>query len=133
VEAEDMSTPAIVLIVSTLPIIESLLGTYVALQGNQAAFRDGHGESAQEAVDRHRPQLIIVDVEHQDGFSPAAFIQRQRDRGIPVLAFSGSRDEADIRAAAEPYKIPWFALPIEQTRFAAIVAAAFDSGCGGVA
>ena len=67
-----MSTQATVLIVSTVPVVESMLGMYVGRQGYQAAFHTADGESAQEAVDWYRPQMIIVDVEHADGFSRAS-------------------------------------------------------------
>ncbi len=107
-----MTEPATVLIVSTDWMIGALVSAYVEREGFRAVVYDRRRGSASDAVERHQPELIIVDVDHPDGFSQA-FVREQRVRGTQVVVFSPGRFADDVRIIAEQSTLPWFGMPIE--------------------
>ena len=88
-----------VLVVSTDPVIGGIVGLLVELSEHRPVFDDGR-ELPEAALTRHLPHLVLVDVEHRDGFSPE-FIAHAEREGVRVVAF-GHRDpvgEIERRAA----------------------------------
>jgi DNA-binding response OmpR family regulator len=116
---DEPTSLGIALIVSTDAMIGALLGVYAEAAGYRAAFDDGDRSPA-DAVGRYRPTVILVDVDHRDGFSPA-FIRRQQEAGIPVIAFSPRRERHEVEQRARAFGLPSFALPIELSGFRGVL------------
>jgi DNA-binding NtrC family response regulator len=114
---------ATVLIVSTDDRVNILVGAFVEYAGHRPVFHNDPAELPQVAVDRHQPRLIIVDIDHPDGFSPA-FIEYQREIGRPVVAFSASRLDEEVSAAALRLSVPYFSFPIKPEPFEHLLATA---------
>ena len=104
-----------VLIVSTDPFIGALLGLLAELHGCSVAFDDGH-ESPRAAVRHHRPELLLVDVDHRDGAS-GAFLGDMRKAGIKVILYGPRQTPPRVRARAEECALPWLALPVGHQEF----------------
>ncbi len=105
-----------VLIVSTDPLTAALLGAFSELEQLSVAVHDDPAESPAAAIARHQPDLVLVDVDHPDGFQPD-LLARLRLSGIAVVAFSPGRLGPDVRALAEPHGLPWIELPLDPARF----------------
>jgi hypothetical protein len=116
---DEQTSRGIALIVSTDAVIAALLGVYAEAVGYRAAFDEGDS-SPGDAVAEYRPAVILVDVDHRDGFSPA-FIRRQQAAGIPVVVFSPRRDPHEVEYLAHPFGVPSFALPIELSGFRGVL------------
>jgi len=111
-----VTSPALtVLIVSTEPIIGALVALYVQLHEYRAVLADER-HSPQDEVNRSGAHLIIVDVDHHDGFSPE-FVRRQRAAGRRVIAFSPKLLGSEVRERAATMGLLSFALPIEPQQF----------------
>lgn len=113
-----MSAPA-VLIVSTDPIIGALLGLYVEFHDYRARY-PSPDQSPSEAVAQSGATIIVVDVDHRDGFSPE-FVQRQRAAGRRVIAFSPKLSDGEVRDRASALQLPSFAMPIDAAAFRVIL------------
>jgi DNA-binding response OmpR family regulator len=112
------------LIISTDPLVAALLGAWAELERYRPVFDQG-GESPQAAVERHRPALLLVDVEHRDGASDE-FLRRQREAGRPVVLYGSGRTREDVRARAERHGLGWLVLPADRTAFADTLAKAVE-------
>jgi DNA-binding response OmpR family regulator len=108
-----------VLIVSTEPIIGALLALYVEVHNYRAVLADER-KSPESEVQQSGASLILVDVDHRDGFSPA-FVARQRSAGRRVIAFSPKYLANEVRERAATLQLPSFALPIEPEQFRALL------------
>jgi DNA-binding NtrC family response regulator len=103
------------LIISTDPLVAALLGGWAELARYRPVFDQG-GEPPQAAVARHRPGLLLVDIEHRDGASDA-FLRRQREAGLPVILYGSGRRRDDVRSRAERHGLAWLLLPADQATF----------------
>ena len=108
-----------VLIVSTDPVIGALLALYVEVHQYRAAVLE-EGEPPATAVTRSDARILIVDVEHRDGFTPA-FIAGQRAAGRRVIAFSPKLLLQEVRQRAEVLDIEAFAMPLDAVHFKAML------------
>ena len=104
-----------VLIVSTDPVVGALLGLLAELEGCAVTFDDGH-ESPWAAVEHHRPQLLLVDVDHRDGASDA-FLEHVRRAGLKVILYGPRQVPPKVKARAEECALPWFTLPLAGEEF----------------
>lgn len=107
-----------VLIVSTDSPTATLLGAFAEVEGYEVSIHDDARESPHAAIDRSRPDLILIDIDHPDGFAPE-FLERLRKSGIRAVAFSPGRLTSEVRERAEPYGLPTITLPIDPAAFRA--------------
>ena len=108
------------LIVSTDSPTATLLGAFAEVEGYDVEIHDDTRESPEAAVRRARPHLILLDIDHPDGFAPD-FLADLRQRGVPAVAFSPGRLTAEVREKAEPYGLPTITLPIDPQAFGAVL------------
>jgi DNA-binding NtrC family response regulator len=117
-----MTSGSTVLIVSTDPVIGALLGLLAEVEQHRPVYDQGD-ESPQAALNRHRPRLVLLDVEHPDGFSPE-FLARAEREGVKIVVF-GHRDlPSEVRQQAEARDITWLALPTDRATFGRTLAEA---------
>jgi hypothetical protein len=118
----DITKGSTVLVVSTDPVIGGLLGLLVELEEHRPVFAAGE-LSPQAAVNRHRPHLVLVDVEHRDGFSPE-FLAHAEQQGVSVVAFGHRHPPGELRGLAEARGLSWLALPTDRATFTRTLAEA---------
>ncbi len=109
-----------VLIVSTDSPTATLLGAFAEVEGYEVSIHDDARESPLAAIRRARPDLILLDVDHPDGFAPD-FLRELRASGIRAIAFSPGRLTAEVRERAEPYGLPTITLPIDPSSLRAVL------------
>jgi DNA-binding response OmpR family regulator len=110
------------LIISTDPLVAALLGLWAEFAHYRPVFDQGE-EPPQAAVERHRPGLLLVDIEHRDGASDT-FLQRQRAAGRPVVLYGSERTREAVRSRAERHGLEWLVLPAERSALADTLAKA---------
>ncbi len=113
-----MSDPT-VLIISTDPVIGALLTVYVDGNRCRAVLAD-EGERPANAVRRSGASVILVDLDHRDGCSPA-FIAPQQAAGRPVIAFSPTTLAPERRLRVDRLSVPWVALPLAGEEFGTVL------------
>jgi DNA-binding response OmpR family regulator len=116
---------ATVLIVSTDSPTATLLGAFAEVEGYNVAIHDDARETPDVAIRRARPHLILIDVDHPDGFAPE-FLEELQRNGIPAVAFSPGRLTSEVLERARPYGLPTITLPIEPAAFAAVLRGAIS-------
>jgi DNA-binding response OmpR family regulator len=109
-----------VLIVSTDLSTATLLGAFAEVEGYDVQIHDDGRETPAAAIRRSQPNLILVDIDHPDGFAPE-FLHELRQNGIPAVAFSPGRLTSDVLERARPYELPMITLPIDPAAFAAVL------------
>jgi len=109
-----------VLIVSTDAPTATLLGAFAEVQGYDVEIHEDARETPVAAIHRSHPHLILVDIDHPDGFAPE-FLARLRQNGIPAVAFSPGRLTSEVIERAKPYGLPTITLPIDPPTFAAVL------------
>ena len=109
-----------VLIVSTDSPTATLLGAFAEVEGYDVEIHDDAREAPVAAIRRSHPHLILVDIDHPDGFAPE-FLDQLREDGIPAIAFSPGRLTSEVLERARPYGLPTITLPIEPAAFAAVL------------
>jgi DNA-binding response OmpR family regulator len=105
-----------VLIVSTDSPTATLLGAFAEVEGYEVSIHDDARESPYAAIQRSRPDLILLDIDHPDGFAPD-FLRELQASGIHAVAFSPGRLTSEVRERAEPYGLPTITLPIDPAAF----------------
>jgi DNA-binding response OmpR family regulator len=110
------------LVISTDPLTGALLGLLLQLEQVSVTYHEGDGEPLEAAFDRVRPALVLVDVDHPDGFS-AAFVAKAQAVGVRVVAFSPTRGSDVVEARAATRGVAWFGLPTVRETFAAAIRA----------
>jgi DNA-binding response OmpR family regulator len=108
-----------IMVLANENVISALLGAMVELDGYTAVF-PAADEQPLIAVDRHRPDLILLDCEHELSWDPPA-IRRIRATGARLLLFSAMRSQREIEQIAARYGVPAFALPVTFREFTAQV------------
>ncbi len=108
------------LIVSTDSPTATLLGAFAEVEGYDVEIHDDARETPEAAIRRARPHLILIDIDHPDGFAPE-FLLHLRREGIPAVAFSPGRLASEVLERAQPYGLPTITLPIEPLAFAAVL------------
>jgi DNA-binding response OmpR family regulator len=109
-----------VLIVSTDVPTATLLGAFAEVEGYDVTIHDDPRESPGAAVKRTNPEIILIDIDHPDGFVPE-FLAALRDAGVAAVAFSPGRLTSEVRERAEPYGLPTITLPIDPATFGAVL------------
>src|SRR5215469_6759668 len=109
-----------VLIVSTDSPTATLLGAFAEVEGYEVAIHDDARETPDDAIRRSRPHVILLDIDHPDGFAPA-FLDELQYEGIPAVAFSPGRLTSEVLERAEPYGLPTITLPIDPGAFGAVL------------
>lgn len=109
-----------VLIVSTDSPTATLLGAFAEVEGYAVEIHDDARETPDDAISRARPDLILLDIDHPDGFAPD-FLDQLREGGIPAVAFSPGRLTSEVLERARPYELPTLTLPIDPAAFAAVL------------
>ena len=102
-----MSHPSTILVIAKEPLIQTLMCSLVDLSGHRALQPRG---------DRVRPQLLLLDCEHdcaceQDAYDAAASV------GAEVLLFTPSRTNAEVADFASGRGLRSMALPIRLHEF----------------
>lgn len=108
------------LVISTDPLTGALLGLLLQLEQVSVTYHEGSGEPLEGAFDRVRPALVLVDVDHPDGFGEA-FMAKAQAAGARVVAFSPTRGSEVVEARAGARGVAWFGLPTVRETFAAAI------------
>ena len=106
-------------------VISALLGAMVELDGYAPLF-PAPDEQPLTALRRHRPDLLLLDCEHEFAWDA------QSMNGIPatgtrVLLFSAMRSQREIEQIAVRYGVPAFILPVAFREFSAQLRLALNS------
>ena len=109
-----------VLIVSTDSPTAALLGAFAQVEGYEVRIHDDPRESPHAAIVRARPDVVLIDIDHPDGFAPE-FLGYLRAEGVRAVAFSPGRLTSEVRERAEPYGLPTITLPIDSATFRALL------------
>lgn len=107
----------VAVVISTQAEIAAILCELLAHNGYQARIEDGT-EPVAAMLDRVRPRLVLIDVDHPEGFT-AGFIERARSVGAAVVAYSPSRHELEVRALAAAHNLAAFGCPLRLNRLRA--------------
>jgi hypothetical protein len=100
----------------------ALLGLYIESESYRVVLADAHQPPA-EAVRQAGASIIVVDVDHRDGFSPA-FIAEQRRLGRSVIAFSPRLLTDELEERASQVRVPPLHMPIDIDNVRQLLAAA---------
>ena len=103
-----------VLILAREEVIAALLGLMVELRGFEPSFLQ-QSESVEEAVQRERPDAVVIDCDHPDYSETLVEVIRQID-SIPIL-FSPFRMQSEVRAVAARHGARSFTLPTDPDTF----------------
>lgn len=106
-------------------VISALLGAMVELDGYSPLF-PAADEQPLTAICRHRPDLVLLDCEHELAWDAHAIrsILPTRTR---ILLFSAMRSQREVEQIAARYGVPAFVLPVAFREFTAQVDRALDS------
>lgn len=99
----DITPTATILIADDNPQILELLEAYLDLPGVRI-ITAANGEQTLEAVDRDRPNLILLDVmmPKRSGFEVCRRLkQDERTRDIPIMIVTALNEQADLDRAQE--------------------------------
>ena len=100
-------------------VISALLGAMVELDGYIAVF-PAADERPLTAIARHRPDLLLLDCEHELAWDAHA-MRCLPATGTRVLLFSAMRSQREIDQVAARYDVPAFVLPVAFREFTAHV------------
>ena len=102
-----------VLILARDPLTGALLATLVEVSGFQAVF-PAPTESAEDAIGRVQPTLVLVDCDAGD---EARCLEPVEAYGGSVILFSPWRTEPELRSIASRLGLGYFTLPIHWLEF----------------
>jgi hypothetical protein len=108
------------LVVSTDPLTAALLGLLLQVEQVPAVYHEGGPEPLTAVFDRVGPTVVLVDIDHPDGFSEA-FTSHAQSAGARVIAYSPARLTDEVRDRAVARGLGWFALPTVRQAFAAAI------------
>jgi CheY-like chemotaxis protein len=117
--------PLIAIVISTEAEIATILRELLTHDGYQVRTEDG-SEPLDVVLDRLRPRLVLIDVDHAVAFS-AAFIERARGIGAAVVACGPGRPEGEVRALAAVHNVAAFGFPIQLSQFRETLRAALSA------
>ena len=107
-------------------VISALLGAMVELDGYGAVF-PAADEPPLSAFTRHRPDLLLLDCEHEFAWDVQG-IRSVRGAGAQVLLFSAMRSQREIEQIAARYGVLAFTLPVTFRDFASHVDRTLGAG-----
>lgn len=105
----DKTVPT-VLVVAREDVVGALLGLLVELQGYSPVFADPN-EDPETAIERLKPELVIVDCDH-DALCSEHFFRIVEHIGGRAVVFSPSRLSSEVKTVAEAYGLDSFTLHI---------------------
>ncbi len=121
-----MAAGATILIIAKEEFIAALMGALVELSGFRPAFPTAD-ERPLEAIARARPQLVLLDCEHEAA-RLADIYERADGVGSRVLLFSAARSARELETFAGRWARPSFALPLGPAEFQQHLAQALEVG-----
>lgn len=113
-----MSESVSVLILAREELISALLGLLVETTGHSVHF-GGENETVRDALQRIRPQVVIVDCDHRD--CTGDLDEAASEVGARLILFSASRDAEYVRRKAAPARSESFTFPIEPPRLDSLI------------
>ena len=108
-------TPSTILVIAREPLIQTLMCSLVELSGHRAE-QPWSDESVADSVARVRPQLVLLDCEHDDACEDGAYLAAA-SVGSAVLLFTPSRSRAEVADLAAERGLRSMALPIRLHEF----------------
>ena len=108
-----------VLILSSDPLAGALLGAAAELAGYDALFSHV-GEPPRAALLRVRPQLVLVDCDHETACAEA-FVGPALMTGAKVLIFRSRRSVRDASELAKRTQVAVLELPLEGDRLTTVL------------
>lgn len=116
---------SIVLVIAKEPLIQTLMCSLVDLSGHRAAVPRGD-ETVSAAIRRARPQLVLLDCEHdasleQDAYDAASSVCAQ------VLLFTPARSNSEVADFAAGRGLRSLALPIRLHEFSVTLQNSLES------
>ena len=110
--ADEDVTDHAVLVFSSDAFAAALLGAAIELAGLAPLFPQAN-EAARAALMRVRPQLVVIDCDHEDACSDA-FVGPALMTGSRLLLVRSHRTQRDIGDLAERIGVTVLELPVEQ-------------------
>jgi len=119
------SMSSTILVIAKEPLIQTLMCSLVDLSGHRASL-PGSDETVAAAIRRIRPQLVLLDCEHdasceEEAYDAAASVH------APVLLFTPSRSHAEVADFAANRGLRSLALPIRLREFSATLQTSLES------
>jgi hypothetical protein len=103
-----------VLILAREEIVAALLGLMVELQGLDPIYL-AKAEIAEELIRRARPEVVVVDCDHQD--CTDSLLAAVREVGAKPILFSPFRFAGEVKRVAGRHGVEYFTLPTEPETF----------------
>jgi DNA-binding response OmpR family regulator len=104
-----------ILVIAEHAMIGALLGALVELAGHRPRFAEA-GEAPDAAIERLRPDLVLLDCEHVAAGDEAAY-RVAFEAGSRIALFGSSLSEAETERFAARRGVPCITLPIGYTAF----------------
>jgi CheY-like chemotaxis protein len=115
-----------VLVLSDQPMTAALLGMLLELEGYEPAFAR-EGESAEAALARVRPLLVVL-VDHAlDVAGSDLFLTRAARRQVGIVLFGGHDASNSASAWAQSRRVPWFRMPADGPELRRVIEASTAS------
>lgn len=119
------SMSSTILVIAKEPLIQTLMCSLVDLSGHRASLPRGD-ETVAASICRIRPQLVLLDCEHdaaceEEAYAAAASVH------APVLLFTPSRSHAEVADFAANRGLRSLALPIRLREFSATLQTSLES------
>ena len=110
-----------ILVIAEHAMIGALLGALVELAGYRPRFADS-GESPEAAIERLRPDLVLLDCEHPAAQGESTY-RAAYESGSRVVLFGSALSASETERFAARHGAPCITLPIGYTAFSQRVAA----------
>ena len=107
--------PSTILVIAKEPLIQTLTCSLVDLSGHRAV-QPRSDETVAAAIGRVRPQLLLLDCEHDSACEQEAY-DMAANVGAQVLLFTPSRTNAEVADFAQRRGLRSMALPIRLHEF----------------
>jgi DNA-binding NtrC family response regulator len=109
------TNPSTILVIAKEPLIQTLMCSLVDLSGHRA-LQPRSDETVTAAIERVRPQLLLLDCEHDCACEEAAY-EAAATVGAEVLLFTPARTNAEVADFARGRGLRSMALPIRLQEF----------------
>lgn len=109
------ANPSTILVIAKEPLIQTLMCSLVDLSGHRAV-QPRSDETVTAAIERVRPQLLLLDCEHDCACEEAAY-EAAAIVDAEVLLFTPARTNAEVADFARERGLRSMALPIRLHEF----------------
>lgn len=109
------TNPSTILVIAKEPLIQTLMCSLVDLSGHRA-LQPRSDETVTAAIERVRPQLLLLDCEHDCACEEAAY-EAAASVNAEVLLFTPARTNAEVADFAKGRGLRSMALPIRLHEF----------------